>query len=123
MRTRHFNELLIAVILVISTAPLDARGQQQNIDKLKVDTQSAVGVIGADKHKTQTYCQILDLERQQAEQENNKNKKKNKNKKNKTEALSQKINQLQKQLGPELVTLDNVLKDLDLSSPMVEKSL
>ena len=124
MRTRHFNELLIAVILVISTAPLYAQDQQQNVDKLKVDTRNAVGVIGADKRKTRTYCQILDLrEHQQADQENNKNKnnkKKDKNKdknKKKAEALSQKINQLQKQLEPEFGTIDNVLNHLDLQSP------
>ena len=61
MRTRHFNELLIAVILIISTAPLYAQAQQQNVDKLKVDIRNAVGVIGADKRKTRTYCQIIDL--------------------------------------------------------------
>jgi hypothetical protein len=114
------NRLLIAVILVLSTAPLYAQDQQQDVDKLKVDTRNAVGVIGADKRKTRTYCQILDLrERQQADQENNKNKnnkKKDENKK-KTEALSQKINQLQKQLGPEFDTIDNVLNHLDLQSP------
>ena len=124
MRARHFNELLIAVILVISTAPLDAQDQQQNLDKLKVDTRNAVGVIGADKRKTRTFCQILDLrERQQEDLENNKNKNnkkkdknRDKNKKN-TEALSQKINQLQKQLGPEFDTIDNALNHLDLESP------
>src|SRR6516164_3624894 len=113
MRTRHFNELLIAVILVISTAPLYAQDQQQNVDKLKVDTRNAVGVIGADKRKTRTYCQIIDLrERQQADQENNKNKI---NKRSKS--LSQKINQLQKQLEPEFSRIDNVLNHLDLQSP------
>jgi len=124
MRTRHFNELLIAVILVISTAPLYAQDQQQNVDKLKVDTRNAVGVIGADKRKTRIYCQILDLrERQQEDQENNKNqnnKKKDKNRgknKKKIEELSHKINQLQKQLGPEFDTMDNVLNHLDLQSP------
>jgi len=122
MRTRHLNALLIVAIFVISTAPLYAQDQQQNVDKLKVDTRNAVDVIGADKRKFRTYCQILDLrERQQADQENNKNKdnkKKDKNKnKKKTEALSQKINQLQKQLGPEFDTIDNVLNHLDLQSP------
>ena len=109
------NRILIVGILLISTAPLYA----QNVAKLKEDARNAVGIIGADKHKTRTYCQILELERQQADQEDNKNKskeKKNKNR-NKTEALSQKIDQLGKQLGPEFVTLDNILKDLDLSSP------
>ena len=98
--------------------PVYAQRQQQNVAKLKEDARNAVGVIGADKHKTQTFCQILELERQQADEENNKNKKTKKRKgKNKTEALSQKIDQLQKQLGPESVRLDNILKDLDLSSP------
>ena len=113
------NRLLILGILIISTAPLYAQRQHQNVAKLKEDARNAVGIIGADKHKTRTYCQILELERQQADQEDNKNKskeKKNKNR-NKTEALSQKIDQLGKQLGPEFVTLDNILKDLDLSSP------
>ena len=113
------NWLLIVGILIISTAPLYAQRQQEDVAKLKEDARNAVGIIGADKHKTRTYCQILELERQQADQEDNKNKskeKKNKNR-NKTEALSQKIDQLGKQLGPEFVTLDNILKDLDLSSP------
>jgi hypothetical protein len=86
-----------------------------------VDTRNAVGVIGADKRKTRTYCQILDLrEHQRADQENNKNKNKDKNKnknKKKAEALSQKINQLQKQLEPEFGKIDNVLNHLDLQSP------
>ena len=113
------NRLLVVGILIISTVPLDVQGQHQNFDKLKEDARNAVGIIGADKHKTQTFCQILELrERQQADEENNKNKKTKKHKgKNKTEALSQKIDQLQKQLGPESVTLDNIVKDLDLSSP------
>ncbi len=86
---------------------------------MKAEAQNAVGTIGADKHKTQ----ILDLERQQqADQEKNNNKKKNTKKekdkdKKKAEALSQKINQLQKQVGPEFVTLDSILKGLDLTSP------
>jgi len=128
MRTRHLNGLLIVATLLISTAPLYAQDQQQNVDKLKVDTRNAVGVIGADKRKTRTYCPIIDLrERQQADQENNKNKNKKKKKKNKdknkeknkkkAEALSQKINQLQKQLEPEFSTIDNVLNHLDLQSP------
>ena|SRR6516164_8339225 len=120
------NRLLIVGILMLSTAPLYAQDQQQNVDKLKVDTRNAVGVIGADKRKTRTYCQIIDLrERQQADQENNKNKnnkKKDKNKdknknKKRAEALSQKINQLQKQLEPEFSRIDNVLNHLDLQSP------
>jgi hypothetical protein len=54
MRTRHVNGLLIAAILVISTAPLYAQRQQQNVAKLKADARNLVGIIGSDKTKTQT---------------------------------------------------------------------
>jgi hypothetical protein len=62
MRTRHFG-LLIVAILLISTAPLYAQRQQQNVAKLKADARNTVGIIGGDKAKTQTFCQILDLGR------------------------------------------------------------
>ena len=115
------NRLLI-VILAICSVPLHAQGAQPDAADLKAEARNAVGTIGAYKHKAQTYCEILDLERQLADQEENNTKKKNKKKdkdkdKKKAEALSQKINQLQKQVGPEFVTLDNILKRLDLTSP------
>jgi ABC-type transporter Mla subunit MlaD len=49
---------------MLSTAPLDAQGEQQNIAKLKADARNLVGIIGSDKTKTQTYCQIYDLSEQ-----------------------------------------------------------
>jgi len=57
------NRLLI-VILAICSVPLHAQGAQPDAANLKAEARNAVGTIGADKHKTQTYCQILDLERQ-----------------------------------------------------------
>jgi hypothetical protein len=60
MRARHLNGLLIVAILAISTAPLYAQGQQQNVAKLKSDARNLVGVIGSDKAKIQTYCQRHD---------------------------------------------------------------
>lgn len=115
------NKLLI-FILAICSVPLYAQGARPDAADLKAEARNAVGTIGADKHKTQTYCEILDLERQLADQEENNTKKKNKKKdkdkdKKKIETLSQKINQLQKKVGPEFVTLDNILKGLDLTSP------
>jgi hypothetical protein len=117
-----FMNRLLIVILAICSVPLYAQGAQPDAADLKAEARNAVGTIGADKHKTQTYCEILDLERQLADQEENNTKKKSKKKdkdkdKKKAEALSQKINQLQKQVGPEFVTLDNILKGLDLTSP------
>ena len=105
------NRVLIVGILIISTAPLYAQRQQQNVAKLKEDARNAVGIIGADKGKTQSYCQVVDLlgrQLERADQEKNKKQ---------TKALSQRINQLQKKLGTEFVVLENILEVIDLKSP------
>jgi hypothetical protein len=106
---RLWNGLLIGTILVISTAPLYAQRQEQNIAKLKADARNVVGIIGSDKIKTQTYCQILGLTAQldQAKQEKESKK---------TRALSQKVDQVQKQLGPEFAALIKGLNRIDLNS-------
>ena len=70
------NRLLIVGILIISTAPLYAQRQQQNVAKLKADARNVVGTIANDKAKTQTYCQILDLARQLAQAAQEKDRKK-----------------------------------------------
>ena len=109
MRTRHLNGLLIVASLLISTAPLYAQRQQQNVAKLKADARNAVGIIGGDKAKTQTYCQIMDLGRQMNQAVREKGRKKAK-------ALSQEIVQLGKQL-PEFIVLSNVVERVDPNSP------
>ena len=55
------NWLLIVGLLIFSTMPLYAQRQEQNVAKLKADARNLVGIIGSDKTKTQTYCQIHDL--------------------------------------------------------------
>jgi hypothetical protein len=92
-----------------SAALCAALRQQQNIAKLKADARNAVGVIGGDKAKTQTYCKILDLARQMNQTIGEKNQKKAK-------ALAREINQLQEQL-PEFLVLSNILEGVDLKSP------
>jgi hypothetical protein len=49
MRTRHLNGLLIVAILTISTSPLCAQRQQQEVAKLKGDARNLVGIIGSDR--------------------------------------------------------------------------
>ena len=87
------NRLLIVAILIIEHLPLYAQGQQPNIAQLKADAQKVVGIISGDKAKTQTYCQIANLGDQidQANQEKDSKK---------AEDLSQKINELEKNLAP-----------------------
>ena len=108
MRTRHLNGLLIVAALVISTAALYAQRQRQNVAKLKADARNVVGTIASDK--TQTYCQILDLGRQLERADQEKDRKK-------VKTLAEKIDQLQKQLGPEFVALMNGLMRVDRRSP------
>jgi hypothetical protein len=98
------NWLLIVGILIFSTSPLDAQGQQQNVAKFKV------GTIANDKARIHAYCQTLDLARQLERADQEKDRKK-------AGVLSQKINQLQKLVGPEFFTLANIVKHLDLNSP------
>ena len=105
------NRRLIVAILMLSTAPLYAQGQQQNVAKLKEDARKAVDIIGADRGKTQRYCEVVDLLGRQLGQADQKKDKK------KTKALSQRINQLQKKLGSEFFVLENILDDIDLKSP------
>jgi hypothetical protein len=110
MRTRHWNGLLIIATLVISTAPLYAQRQQQNAAKLKADARNLVGIIGSDKTKTQTYCQIDDLSEQLIEAVEGKDRKK-------ANALAEKITELYKKMGPEFAALLDIKKHVDLNSP------
>ena len=55
------NRLLIAGIVIISTVPLYAQRQQQNVAKLKADAQNVVSIISGDEAMTQTYCEARDI--------------------------------------------------------------
>ena len=104
------NGLLIVAILLISTAPLYAQRQQQNVAKLKADARNLVGIIGSDKTKTQTYCQIDDLSEQLIQAVQEKDRKK-------ADALAKKIAVLNKKMGPEFAALIDIEKNIDLDSP------
>jgi hypothetical protein len=103
------NRLLIVGILIISTAPLFAQRQQQNVAKLKADARNLVGIIGSDKTKTQTYCQIADLSEQLIQAVQEKDRKK-------ANALAEKIAELYKKMGPEFAAPIDIKKHVDLNS-------
>jgi len=104
------NRLLIAAIILISTAPpLYAQRQQQNVAKLKADARNLVGIIGSDKTKTQTYCQIEDLSEQLIQAVQEKDRKK-------ANALAEKIAELYTKMGPEFAALIDIEKHVDLNS-------
>jgi hypothetical protein len=100
------NRLLIVVILIISTLPLYGQGQQPNTAEL---AQKVVGIIAGDKTKTQTYCQVRDLSDELDQVDQRKDSKK-------AEDLSQKINELQKNLGPEYLALLEATLDVNPNS-------
>jgi hypothetical protein len=104
------NRLLAFAILAGFTVPSYAEDRPKDIAKLKEDARRVVGIIGADKGKTQTYCQFRDLNEQldRALEEKDRNKAK---------ALAQKINAQQKKLGPEFVALVDGIKNIDPDSP------
>jgi hypothetical protein len=100
------NQLLIVVILIIGTLPLYGQGEQPNTAEL---AQKVVGIIAGDTTKTQTYCQVLDLSDELDQVDQPKDRKK-------AEDLSQKINELQKNLGPEYLALLEATLDVDPNS-------
>jgi hypothetical protein len=67
-------------------------------------------LLKAIRLKTQTYCQILDLGDQLDQIDEEKGPKK-------AEDLSQKIDELEKTLGPEYLALANGLEHMDPASP------
>ena len=100
--------LLIVAILVISTVPLSAQGQEPKNAELKADAQQVVNIIRGDKAKIETYCQVVDLGDQlgRADQEQDSKE---------SEALSQKIIELEKKLGPEFIALVESLGKANLT--------
>ena len=116
MRMRNLNGLLIVAILLISTAPLYGQHQEQNVAKLKADAQKVFSSISGDRAKIQAYCEIADLGGQLVEAAQEKDEKK-------TDALMQRIDELEKILGPEYPALFNHLYEADQNSKDVQDVL
>jgi len=98
------NRKLVVAILLIAAVSVCAQAQNPRVTKS--DAQKVVTIISADKAKTQTYCDIQKLS-EQVEQayENNDSKM--------ADELSEKIDTLEKTLGPEFVALIEGLQDID----------
>jgi hypothetical protein len=103
------NGLLIIAFLLASLVASYAQGTQPDIAKLKADAHNVVGIIKGDKAKAQTYCQILNLGDELDDVDEQKDRKK-------ADDLSQKIDELEKTLGPEYLALAAVLENMDPNS-------
>src|SRR5215468_7355856 len=108
MQTRHLNALLIVAILLISTVPLYAQRQQQNVVKLKADAQKVVSIISGDEAKKQTYCEARGIAKQivQAGQQKDNEK---------AEELADKLTEQQMNLGSEYLALMQSLRNANLT--------
>jgi hypothetical protein len=110
------SRLLIVGVLLLSTVPLCARAPRPNTAKLKADAQKVVSDIRGDKVKTQAYCQVNSLGAQMVEAAQEKDSKK-------AEALFQRVDDLEKQLGPQYHALFDALYDVDPNSKDVQDVL
>jgi len=103
------SRLLIIGVLLNLALTLYAQAQQPDTAKLKADAQKVVSIIRGDKAKTQAYCQInslggeVDMAAQAKDEQ-------------KADVLTKKINELEKQLGPEYLALFDALNNADQDS-------
>src|SRR5262249_47388051 len=110
------KRLLIVGVLLLSTVPLCAQAQRPNTGKLKADAQKVVSDIRDNKARTQAYCQINSLGAEMVEAAQEKDSKK-------AEALFQKVDDLEKQLGSQYHALFDALYDADPDSEDVQDIL
>jgi len=104
------NLKLIVAILVIAAVPVFAQAQPPSTAKVtKADAQKVIKIISGDKAKAQTYCQIGKLG-EQIEEANDKKDSKT------ADELSQKMKELENNLGLEYVALMDGLQDIDPES-------
>jgi hypothetical protein len=98
----------IIAILVVAAVPVVAQAQKPSA-VTRADVQKVVEIISSDKTKIQTYCDMANLGDQIEQASQKKDTKK-------ADELSQKVDELGKQLGPEYVTIMDVLQHIDPES-------
>ena len=97
---------IFVAILLIAAAPAYAQAQSRSTPKVtKDDAKKVATIIRSDKAKTQTYCEINKVSEQM-------NQAYGKNDKKTVDELSQKIERLEKILGPEYIALMDGLQKL-----------
>jgi hypothetical protein len=98
------NRKFIVAILLVAAVPMYAHAQNPRVSK--GDAQKVVTIINGDKAKTQTYCDIRKLGEQIGQAYEKRDFKL-------VDELSDKIETLEKTLGPEYAALVEGLEQLD----------
>jgi septal ring factor EnvC (AmiA/AmiB activator) len=100
------NVKIFVTILLIAAVPACAQAQTRSTPNVtKGDAQKVAKIITSDKAKVQTYCEINKVSEEM-------NRVYGKNDKKRLDELSQKIERLEKILGPEYVALMDGLQKL-----------
>ena len=101
------NVMVVVAILLIAVVPVYAQAQSSSAPKVnKGDAQKVVTIISGDQAKTQTYCDIRNLGEQMERAYENRDLKL-------ADELLQKINTMEKTLGPEYAALVGGLWQVD----------
>jgi hypothetical protein len=104
---RPMNLKTIIAISLVSAIPECAQAQSPSVPRVtKDDAQKVVTIIGGDQAKTQTYCEIQNIGEQMERAYEKRNLKL-------VDELLQKIETLEKTLGPEYVELIDRLGHID----------
>ena len=101
------NLKLIAAIIVLAAVP--ALAQAQGKKATVADAQAVVKLIKADKGKVKIYCDISKLNDQIEEADKKKDTKK-------VDELSDKVDDMSKQLGPQYAALQAGMQDMPAES-------
>ena len=96
----------VVAILAISAALMYAQAKQPSADALKAEVRNFVKIISGDKRKSQTYCEIVDLNNQIDQEEDP----------IEVQELSQKRDKLEEKLGREYVALVAGVMGIDKDS-------
>ena len=98
---------VVVAILLIAAVPVCAQAQSPSVPRVsKGDAQKVVTIISGDKAKTEAYCEIMKLGEQIGQAYDKKDGKM-------VAELSQKLETLEKALGPEYAALLDGLQYID----------
>jgi hypothetical protein len=103
------NLKLVVAACVLAAVPAFAQAPPAGPKPTKADVQKVVQIISADKAKTTTYCDLAKLDDQIGEAQDKKDQKK-------IDELGKQYDAMAQKLGPEYVSLDNGLRQVDPSS-------
>jgi hypothetical protein len=108
MPTNHIGLVRLGVvsILAISAAPICAQAQRLSVDQLKSEARDFVKIVSGDKIKTQTYCEIVELNDQIDQDEDP----------TEIQELSQKRDKLEEKLGNKYVAFVTGFMNIDKDS-------